>query len=33
MNIKFVYEGVLYLDGLGVLPRHEALKIPELKVE
>lgn len=33
VNIRFIYEDVLYADTQGYIPRHEAIKIPELKVE
>lgn len=33
INIRFFYDDVIYADTLGYLPRQEAIKIPELKVE
>lgn len=31
--VRFFYEDVIYADTIGYLPRHEAFKISELKVE
>lgn len=33
VSIRFLYEDTLYADTIGYIPRHEAIKIPELKVE
>ena len=33
VNIRFFYEDTIYADKVGFIPRHEALGIPELKVE
>ena len=33
INIRFFYDDVIYADTLGYLPRLQAMKIPELKVE
>ena len=33
VNIRFLYEGILYADTQAFIPRHEAIKIPELRVE
>jgi hypothetical protein len=33
VSIRFVYEDALYADTVGLIPRRDAIKIPELKVE
>ncbi len=32
VNIRFLYEGTLFADTFGFIPRHQAIKIAELKV-